>query len=72
MTAPQVVATIFIIISIGSVSALVLMAAASAMLDALDAACGPRQSGGRSVGPWSPSHLACRMRQRALARIELR
>ncbi|MFB0491062.1 hypothetical protein ABIE45_003648 [Methylobacterium sp. OAE515] len=72
MTAPQVVATIFFIISIGSVSALVLMAAAAAMLDALDAACGPRQSGGRSVGLGSPSHWACRMRQRALARIDLR
>jgi hypothetical protein len=69
MTAPQIVATIFFIISIGSVSVLALMAAASAMLDA---ACGPRRSGGRSVGPWSPSHWACRVRQRALARIELR
>jgi hypothetical protein len=72
MTAPQVVATIFFMISIGSFSALVLMAAASAMLDALDAACRPRRSGDRSVGPWSPSHLACRVHQMALARIELR
>ena len=72
MTAPQVVATIFFMVSIGSVSALVLMAAASALLDGWDAACGLRRPGGRSVGPWSPSRLACRVHRRALARLELR
>ena len=48
MTAPQVIATIFFLVSAGSATALAVMAAASAVLDAVAEACDrPRPDAGR-------------------------
>jgi hypothetical protein len=68
MTAPQVIATIFFLISIGSAMVLAVMAAASAVLDAMGEACDrarPDRDGAQRVFA-----TACRMRRAALARIQ--
>lgn len=59
MTAPQVIATIFFLVSVGSATALALMAAASALLDA-----------GRDRARGVPE-AACRLRRAALARAAI-
>ncbi|MGU3464183.1 hypothetical protein ACLBXO_04960 [Methylobacterium sp. C33D] len=68
MTAPQVIATIFFLVSVGSATSLALMAAASAVLDAVAETCDrPRPGAGRDrTRP--VSEVACRLRRAALAR----
>ncbi|WCS26954.1 hypothetical protein LOK46_09110 [Methylobacterium sp. NMS14P] len=72
MTAPQVIATIFFLVSVGSAAALALMAAASAVLDAVAEACDrARPEAGRNPTR-RVSEAACRLRRAALARAALR
>lgn len=62
MTAPQVIATIFFLVSVGSATTLALMAAASAVLDAVAKTC----DRSRRV-----TEAACRLRRAALARAAI-
>ena len=69
MTAPQVIATIF---SVGSATTLALMAAASAVLDAVAKTCDrARLDAGRDRSR-RVTEAACRLRRAALARAALR
>ena len=68
MTAPQVIATIFFLVSAGSATALAVMAAASAVLDAVAEACDrPRPDAGRDRAR-RVSEAVCRLRRADLAR----
>jgi hypothetical protein len=72
MTAPQVIATIFFMISIGSVLALASMAAVSGALDAWAGACERLQPSARSVSPPRlSSHVACRAGRAVLSRLSV-
>ncbi|MGU3385454.1 hypothetical protein ACLBYG_13175 [Methylobacterium sp. D53M] len=71
MTAPQVIATIFFLVSVGSATTLALMAAASAVLDAVAKTCDrarPDAGRGRSR---RVTEAACRLRRAALARAAI-
>lgn len=69
MTAPQVIATIFFLVSVGSATTLALMAAASAVLDAVAKTCDrARPDAGRDRSR-RVTEAACRLRRAALAAI---
>lgn len=72
MTAPQVIATIFFLVSVGSATTLALMAAASAVLDAVAKTCDrARPDAGRDRSR-RVTEAACRLRRAALARAAIR
>ena len=71
MTAPQTLATIFALISVGSALTLALMASASAALDALAAARDRSLVSVRDDRPGPLSTAVCRAHQMALARVHL-
>ncbi|KQS84914.1 MULTISPECIES: hypothetical protein [Methylobacterium] len=71
MTAPQVIATIFFLVSVGSATTLALMAAASAVLDAVAKTCDrARPDAGRDRSR-RVTEAACRLRRAALARAAI-
>ncbi|MGU3420255.1 hypothetical protein [Methylobacterium sp. D54C] len=71
MTAPQVIATIFFLVSVGSATTLALMAAASAVLDAVAKTCDrARPDAGRDRSR-RVTEAACRLRRAALARTAI-
>ncbi|SFS72844.1 hypothetical protein [Methylobacterium sp. yr668] len=71
MTAPQVIATIFFLVSVGSATTLALMAAASAVLDAVAKTCDrARPDAGRHRSR-RVTEAACRLRRAALARAAI-
>lgn len=71
MTAPQVIATIFFLISIGSATALALMAAASAALDVAAMTCDRLRPDGRRDRMGRVRDAACRLRRAALDRAAI-
>ncbi|MEE7451053.1 hypothetical protein MRF4_26475 [Methylobacterium radiotolerans] len=71
MTAPQIIATIFFLISVGSATALALMAAASAVLDAAARSCDRVRPDGERHPTRGVSEAACRLRRAALARTSI-
>ncbi|MGU3545060.1 hypothetical protein [Methylobacterium sp. A52T] len=71
MSAPQVIATIFFLVSVGSATTLALMAAASAVLDAVAETCDrARPDAGRDRAR-RVTEAACRLRRAALARAAI-
>ncbi|SEO27388.1 hypothetical protein SAMN02799625_02865 [Methylobacterium sp. UNC300MFChir4.1] len=71
MTAPQVIATIFFLVSVGSATTLALMAAASAVLDTVAKTCDrARPDAGRDRSR-RVTEAACRLRRAALARAAI-
>lgn len=71
MTAPQVIATTFFLVSVGSATTLALMAAASAVLDAVAKICDrARPDAGRDRSR-RVMEAACRLRRAALARAAI-
>ncbi|MGH1573305.1 hypothetical protein ACRAWG_24870 [Methylobacterium sp. P31] len=72
MTAPQTVATIFFLISIGSALTLALMTAASAALGTVADSYGRTRSSEYDGRPNPFSLAVCRMHQVALDRMNVR
>lgn len=71
MTAPQVIATIFFLVSVGSATTLALMAAASAVLDAVAKTCDRARPGAGRDRSRRVTEAACRLRRAALARAAI-